>query len=114
MLKPIEIFNSRIHSSLVVLSSCQSGLSKTMKGEGLLGFVWAFQGTGARAVLSSLWHIEDRTAYRFMKRFYSYLAEGMTKGQALQQTKCEMIRSKDSHPLYWSSFVLYGDSLSGF
>jgi CHAT domain-containing protein len=112
MLKPLEIFKSRINSGLVVLSCCKSGIGKTLKGEGLLGFIWAFQGAGARSVLSSLWPIEDKTAHRFMKIFYKSLSQGMTKGQALQKAKCAMIESKYRHPLYWSLFVLYGDSLS--
>jgi CHAT domain-containing protein len=113
LLKPIEVFRSRIKANLVVLSSCQSGISKTIEGEGLLGFVWAFKGAGARSVLSSLWKIKDKAAYRFMKSFYNNLAQGMSKAQALKKTKCEMIHSSFRHPQYWSLFVLYGESLSG-
>ena len=48
-----------------------------------------------------------------MKRFYTRLAEGETKDVALQQAKLDFLSHANqlkSHPFYWSSFLITGNS----
>jgi CHAT domain-containing protein len=60
----------------------------------------------------TLWSINDESTAKFMNLFYQYLSEGNDKAKALRLAKLEMINSKFSHPFYWASFVLNGDSNS--
>jgi CHAT domain-containing protein/tetratricopeptide (TPR) repeat protein len=107
-----EINNLRINADLVVLSACQTGNGPLEKGEGLLGLNRTFFQAGARAVLSSLWPINDQTTAAFMGDFYRFLVQGQDKNCALRQAKIKMLRSSRSHPFYWAGFILHGDSAS--
>jgi CHAT domain-containing protein len=42
-----------------------------------------------------------------MVQFYKNIKKGMSKDEALRQAKLSQI---DSHPFFWSPFVLIGDS----
>jgi CHAT domain-containing protein len=108
-LQPSEISRSDIRSDLIVLSACHSGEGRFMKGEGILGFLSAFQYAGARSVISSLWEIDDEAAMRLMNIYYKNLSLEYTKAEALQNAKCVMIDSEFCNPYYWSPFILYGD-----
>lgn len=107
-----EIYNSKMSSDLVVLSACQTGKGKLEKGEGVSGLSRAFLYAGAQSVLVSLWNVNDNVTSEFMEYFYKYLIAGKSKQDALQRAKIKMIRSKTSHPFYWSAFVLIGDGES--
>jgi CHAT domain-containing protein len=105
-----ELYNLRLSSNLVILSACQTGKGAMEKGEGILGLPRIFFYSGARSVLSTLWPINDKSTASFMKKFYAYLAKGISKAQALRLAKQEMIHSKYSHPCYWAGYVLNGES----
>jgi hypothetical protein len=105
-----DIFLLDLHSDLVVLSACQSGMGNIDTGEGVTGLTGGFLFAGSRAVLVSLWNIADRSTAEFMGSFYGHLREGKSLSQALQEAKKEMIRSTSGHPFYWAAFVLFGDA----
>jgi CHAT domain-containing protein len=107
-----DIFLLDLHSDLVVLSACQSGMGNIDTGEGITGLTGGFLFAGSRAVLVSLWNIADRSTAEFMGSFYGHLREGKSLSQALQEAKKEMIRSTYGHPFYWAAFVLFGDARS--
>jgi CHAT domain-containing protein len=111
LLQAWEIFEKvRIDADLVTLSACESGLGKEMGGEGLIGLARAFQYAGARAVLASLWKVEDQSTGELMKRFYSYLKAGKTKDEALRLAQIDLIHSPDlAQPIHWAAFQLIGD-----
>lgn len=104
-----EVYNLRMDADLVVLSACQTGRGRLEKGEGLLGLPRMFFYAGSRSVVSSLWHIGDRSTARFMDAFYEHLSLGMGKAQALRQAKIQMLRSRSQHPFHWAAFLLNGD-----
>ncbi|MFH1943433.1 MAG: CHAT domain-containing tetratricopeptide repeat protein, partial [bacterium] len=108
-LQPGEIVGLNLDCGLVVIATCKSGLGKTIKGEGFIGFIDAFHAAGVRSVVSSLWDLDDRFSSDFMKSFYSHIADGRDAGEALRLTKIRMLNSDFSHPCYWGSLVLYGD-----
>ena len=107
-----DIFLLDFRSDLVVLSACQSGKGTLETGEGILGLTGGFLFAGSRAVLVSLWNIDDRSTAVFMSNLYRHLANGESSSRALQKAKVEMIRSRFSHPFYWAAFSLIGDPLS--
>jgi tetratricopeptide (TPR) repeat protein len=107
-----DIFLLDLHSDLVVLSACRSGMGNIDTGEGITGLTGGFLFAGSRAVLVSLWNIADRSTAGFMSDFYSHLREGKSPSRALQEAKIEMIRSAYNRPFYWAAFVLIGDARS--
>ena len=106
-----EIFNLRLDSDLVTLSSCQTGLGQFIKGEGIEGLSRAFFYAGASSVLISLWAVHDQASSQFMERYYFHLLSSKSIMNSLQKAKIEMIDSGIlSHPFYWAGFVATGNS----
>jgi len=108
-LQPLEICHLPIDADLVVLSACQSGIGKLSRGEGILGLSVAFHAAGARSVISSLWSVNDQSTAILMGAFYSYLAEGKPKAEALRLSKIKLLGTRYRHPFYWAPFILSGD-----
>lgn len=104
-----EIYSLRLNADLVTLSACQSGRGGLEVGEGLMGLPRTFFYAGAKAVVATLWSVEDKYSSRFMKFFYGYLLQGESKSRALRLAKIKMLQSSASHPFFWASFVLSGD-----
>lgn len=62
-----------LRADLVTLSACHSGISRVLRGDEPMGLVRAFLSAGARAVLVSLWPVEDTSARMLMERFYALM-----------------------------------------
>ncbi|HSE18703.1 MAG TPA: CHAT domain-containing protein [Pyrinomonadaceae bacterium] len=107
LLSAYEIFNLRLQADLVVLSACETGLGKDVKGEGLMSLMRAFMYAGTSSVVVSLWNVNDESAADLMIRFYRNLKTGMSKGEALRQAQLEMIRD-NGFPFFWAPFILVG------
>jgi CHAT domain-containing protein len=110
LLQVYEIFNLRLNADLVVLSACETGLGKQVKGEGVIGLTRAFLYAGTPSVVVSLWKVLDRSTPELMSRFYRHLKDEQTsKAHALRQAQLELLRQKGlAHPYYWASFVVVG------
>jgi CHAT domain-containing protein len=106
-----EIFNLRLPAELVVLSACQTGLGKEVKGEGLVGLTRGFMYAGAARVVASLWRVDDTATAELMKLFYRrMLRDGMRPAAALREAQVEMWkRAPGRSPFYWAGFVLQGE-----
>jgi CHAT domain-containing protein len=104
-----EIYNLKLNSDLVTLSSCQTGLGEFIKGEGIEGINRAFFYAGTSSVLMSLWAVNDQASYQLMERFYSHLRSSESIMSALRKAKLELIDSNTlSHPYYWAGFIVSG------
>jgi protein-S-isoprenylcysteine O-methyltransferase Ste14 len=60
----------------------------------------------------TLWEVEDKSGAILMKDFYINLLKGQSKSASLRNAKIKFIReakSENSHPFFWSSFVLLGN-----
>jgi hypothetical protein len=84
----------KLDADLVTLSACQTGLGTYAGGEGYLGFAQALFLAGARSVVVSLWHVDDRATGLLMIRFYQNLLgkraglrQPLPKAQALAEAK---------------------------
>jgi CHAT domain-containing protein/tetratricopeptide (TPR) repeat protein len=106
-----DVYNLRLDADVVVLSGCQTGLGKELRGEGLLGLTRGFMYAGARSVLASLWRVDDESTAELMKRFYrAMLKEGRRPAAALRIAQLELSHDRRwSAPFYWAGFVLQGD-----
>lgn len=104
-----EIYNLPLKADLVVLSACESGLGKIVRGEGIMSLTRGFIYSGAKNVIVSLWQVRDRSASVLMKHVYEYILNGQSNSEALQQAKLKLISNpKYAYPLDWSSFILIG------
>jgi len=106
-----EISGMKLNAELVVLSACQTGPGKMIRGEGMIGLSRSFMYAGAPAVVVSLWSVSDKSTNLLMTRFYENLIiHKLTKADALQQARNYMIKETPySHPFFWAPFVLTGD-----
>ena len=97
---------------LVVLSACQSALGSVMQAEGTVGLQRAFFAKGARAVLVSLWSVDDEATELLMQRFYDHWladSDSPTKAEALRRAQADVRKTaRFSHPLFWAAFELVG------
>ena len=106
-----DIYSLDLSAELIVLSACQTGLGKDIKGEGLVGLSHSFMSAGANTVVASLWKVDDRATAILMAEFYKgMLQKGMTPSAALRAAKLKMMHNKQwSAPYYWAGFVLQGE-----
>jgi CHAT domain-containing protein len=110
-LRAQEIYNMELNADLVVLSACQTGLGKSIEGEGLIGLTRGLMYAGAQRVVVSLWNVSDRATATLMSRFYrDMLANGKTPSAALRAAQLEVMKIKGwENPYYWAPFVMQGD-----
>lgn len=104
-----EIADLRLSADLVVLSSCESGIGRMVKGEGLMALTRGFLLAGARNLVYSLWKVDDMSTSFLMQRFYAHVLGGDSYAAALRNAKLEMMQTPGfSNPLKWAGFILMG------
>ena len=106
-----EVYNLQLNSDVVVLSACETGLGKEIKGEGLVGLTRGFMYAGAPRVVVSLWSVNDKATADLMARFYrKMLKENLRPAAALRAAQMEMLKeSQWREPYYWAAFALQGE-----
>jgi CHAT domain-containing protein len=110
-LRAREIYNLKLPAELVVLSACETGLGKEVRGEGLVGLTRGFMYAGARRVVVSLWNVNDKATAELMARFYrGMLQDKKTPAAALRAAQVAMLADKQRpSPYYWAAFVMQGE-----
>ena len=103
-----ELAGLRLPADLVVLSGCRTSQGRPLGHEGTFGLPRAVLALGARAVVSSLWKVEDRATAVFMDAFYAALAGSGDGASALREAKRGMSASRYAHPFFWGAFVYTG------
>ncbi len=105
-----ETYNLDIpKANLVVLSSCQSGLGKLIKGEGFLSLSRGFLYSGTPNIIFSLWSVSDEQTKVLMINFYKYVLKGKSYASSLRQAKLKLIKNpKTAMPKFWAALVLLG------
>ncbi|XP_068700656.1 tetratricopeptide repeat protein 28-like [Montipora foliosa] len=112
MLSLSDVQAVRLQARLVVLSCCHSGQGE-VKSEGIVGIARAFLCAGARSVLVSLWAINDKATWMFMKSFYQHLADRKSASTALHHAMRSLRETKDYSAIkHWAPFVLIGDDIT--
>ena len=100
-----------LRADLVVLSGCQTGLGREVRGEGLVGLPQGFFRAGARRVVVSLWKVQDSGTAELMSRFYRHLLlENRTPAAALRAAQLSLYQDGSLRsPYFWAGFTLQGD-----
>jgi CHAT domain-containing protein len=124
-------------TDLLTLSACETGMNgDASNGREVDGLGTTAQLKGAKAVISSLWEVNDASTGELMGDFYRRWAEGagkVTKVEALREAQLDLLRGKVmpqadasgrgfgavravqnlpagyAHPYYWAPFVLMGN-----
>jgi len=112
-LSNVDLRLKDINADLVVLSACETGFGKVIKGEGTMSIAKGFFHAGAKSAVVSLWPVDDCTTSELMAYFYKELNAGSTKDVALNTAKKEYLQKAHhsrKHPYYWAGFVLIGDN----
>ncbi len=94
---------------LITLSACETALGRD--GIELFGISEQFRRAGVRAVVASLWKVNDKSTKELIIQFYQALSQGESKNQALRSAQLYLIhneRSTYSDPYYWAPFILIG------
>ena len=106
-----QIYNLKLNADLIVLSGCETGLGKDIKGEGLVGLTQGFMYAGSPRVVVSLWSVNDMAAAELMKRFYQGIfLKHLSAASALRAAQVEMWKQKRWRlPFYWAPFVIEGE-----
>jgi CHAT domain-containing protein/tetratricopeptide (TPR) repeat protein len=104
-----ETYNLDLNADLVVLSSCESGVGKLVRGEGMMALSRGFLYSGARNIVFSLWKIPDRHTSELMVEFYRQMLSGNSYAESLRNAKLSLIENPaTARPRSWASFVLVG------
>lgn len=114
-----QIFGKSIHSDIIVLSACDSGLAdrEPLPGDDLFGLQHAILRSGGRTVVSGLWDVYDRTGPELTRGLFCGLVNGKTTPQALadsQRTFLSKLRASKNpepylHPYFWALYTVNGD-----
>jgi CHAT domain-containing protein/predicted negative regulator of RcsB-dependent stress response len=124
-------------TALLTLSACETGMSGSESdGREVDGLGMTAEYKGAKAVISTLWSVNDVSTGKLMGDFYKRWADGagrVTKVEALRQAQLDLLLGKAtvtgngndrgvalskteapavarySHPYYWAPFVLMGN-----
>jgi CHAT domain-containing protein/Tfp pilus assembly protein PilF len=110
-----DLYSLHLQADLVVLSGCETGLGRDLRGEGFLGLTHGFLHAGASQVIASLWPVRDRAAAELMQRLYhAMLRDGMRPSAALRAAQLEMQSQRTWRDAYfWAAFVTQGDWFAG-
>ena len=106
-----EIYNLNLPAELVVLSACQTGVGKQIRGEGLIALTRGFMYAGAKSIVASLWKVDDAATSQLMAEFYKQIFTNKLKpAAALRAAQLKMSQEKRwRSPYYWAGFFLQGE-----
>jgi CHAT domain-containing protein len=110
-----EIYDLNLDSTqLIILSACETGTGRLVKGEGLMSLSRAFSYAGCSNIITSLWKAEDKTTAYITQRLHHYLDKGISKDKALQQAKLDLLNSHEIDPRYktpnyWAHLIFIGN-----
>jgi CHAT domain-containing protein len=125
------------HVELLTFSACKTAVAaKATDGHEVDGLAGVGHKLGAKAVMASLWEVDDASTSKLMGDFYQRWAGGdgtVAKVEALRQAQLDLLLGKDrpqsgagsrgfgaskaqqdvpagyAHPYYWAPFVLMGN-----
>jgi CHAT domain-containing protein len=109
-LRMSEVGGLKMNAGLVVLTACRTGLGRRISGEGTMGMGRAFQYSGAKCVLTSLWSVEQSASVGLVDSLFKHLREGKSRLDALKSARRDIRDQGWDHPFFWAAFVLVGEA----
>ncbi|MCH6234209.1 CHAT domain-containing protein [Cognataquiflexum rubidum] len=106
-------FLKDLQTELIILTACNTGVGKSIKGEGVMSLARGFASIGIPSSITSLWEVDDIATYKITELFYKYLNEGYFSDIALQKAKLDYLNLYDKEnmiPYYWGGMVLIGSA----
>jgi CHAT domain-containing protein/tetratricopeptide (TPR) repeat protein len=98
---------------LLTLSACNTGRGGDRDDDGheIEGFGVVAQQQGAKAVLATLWSVDDQSTAALMGSFYRIRQEkNLSKIDGLVQAQIALSEQKRyAHPFFWAPFILMGN-----
>jgi len=99
-------------TDLAVLSTCESGGGKLVRGEGVYGLRRSFQMAGVRTVISTLWPVDDRSTAEMME--HGLFDSTATYPEALQKLCLKRIQElrasgASPNPFFWAAVTSAGN-----
>ena len=109
-LQASEIVQLHLNADLVVLSACDTAIGPEEGEEGIAALSRAFLLAGAKAVVSTLWSINDAYSLVVMTHFYRHLAAHEPAAEALTKAKRDTLQEfgPAAAPYYWAGFIFEG------
>lgn len=106
-----EILGLDLSVNLTFLSACSGAVGASLPGEGLASLAGGLLESGSRAVIASLWDVEDLPTRILVEQFYHRLGRGGTFSSALREAKLAQISAGGelTRPRHWAAWILVGD-----
>lgn len=110
-LRLADLFNLNYPAELVVLSACDTGLGKEIRGEGLVGLTRGLMYAGAARIVISLWQVSDEGTAVLMQEFYQQMFQHQqTPAAALRKAQIKLFEQGNYRsPFYWAGFTIQGE-----
>jgi CHAT domain-containing protein len=108
-----DLYQNLPAARLVILSACETGTGRFQPGEGILNLANGFAYAGAKAMISTLWKVNDRATAQVLQSFYQSLLANQSAAASLRQAQLAWlddpsVRSSLKSPYYWSGFTYWG------
>jgi CHAT domain-containing protein/tetratricopeptide (TPR) repeat protein len=96
-------------TEMVVLSQCRMAAGVPSVGESVYGMRRAAAIAGVRTFVAPLWNVDDHVQRLLIRRFYSELAAGAGRADALRNAQLAIRRADATRSfLYWAPVILAG------
>jgi hypothetical protein len=102
-----EVSQTPLRAGLVVLSACDTMISRLAPGDEVLGLARGFLLAGARTVIATLQSVADATTGGLMSDLHGAVAKGEPVAAALRAARARL-GADSPHPFHWATFVVYG------
>jgi CHAT domain-containing protein len=122
-----EVADVRLDDALVFLAACETGQGRAT-ADGVIGLGRAFLEAGARAVVLSLWGVEDAATAALSDHFYRALLSPQTPLSSAAALRAAMLATRTDleagrirlgtgkplkpRPAHWAPFTILGDGLA--
>jgi hypothetical protein len=109
-LRAADLLSVRCSANLVVLSGCETGVSRQRAGDELVGFTRALLLSGVPSIVSSQWRVADDSTRDLLHQFHEFARDpAIPLAEALRRAVLHIrARPGREHLYHWASFTLVG------